>query len=79
MALHLPERFMQLQTPQVYTVDKFRQMASSRQHVHPSELSLVKGAPLNIRIGGTEFPVLWSIIGASLFVAVVGLFSRRRY
>lgn len=26
----------------------------------------------------THFPILWSIIGATLFVAVVGLISRRR-
>ena len=26
----------------------------------------------------TRFPILWSIIGATLFVAVVGLISRRR-
>ena len=26
----------------------------------------------------TRFPILWSIIGATLFVAIVGLISRRR-
>ena len=31
-----------------------------------------------IRIGTTRFPVIWSIIGAALFVAVLGLFTRRR-
>ena len=31
------------------------------------------------RIGNEVFPVLWSIIGAALFVAVLGLFTRRRY
>jgi uncharacterized membrane protein YeaQ/YmgE (transglycosylase-associated protein family) len=31
-----------------------------------------------LRIQHTRFPVLWSIIGATLFVAVVGLISRRR-
>lgn len=31
-----------------------------------------------ISIGGQPFPVIWSIIGASLFVAVLSLFSRRR-
>ncbi len=33
---------------------------------------------LNIRTGNITFPVLWSIIGASLFVAIVGLMTRRR-
>ncbi|MBA3715583.1 MAG: GlsB/YeaQ/YmgE family stress response membrane protein [Pyrinomonadaceae bacterium] len=31
-----------------------------------------------LRIGGTSFPVVWSIIGAALFVAVIGLISRSR-
>lgn len=33
--------------------------------------------PFMINIGGHPFPVLWSIIGAALFVAVIHLFSRR--
>ncbi len=33
--------------------------------------------PLMITIGGHPFPVLWSIIGAALFVAIIHLFSRR--
>jgi uncharacterized membrane protein YeaQ/YmgE (transglycosylase-associated protein family) len=28
--------------------------------------------------GGTNFPIIWSIIGAALFVAVIHLISRRR-
>jgi len=32
-----------------------------------------------MEIGGTSFPVVWSIAGASLFVAILGLFTRRRY
>ena len=31
-----------------------------------------------INIGSTTFPVIWSIIGAAIFVAVLGLLSRRR-
>jgi uncharacterized membrane protein YeaQ/YmgE (transglycosylase-associated protein family) len=34
--------------------------------------------PFMVRIGGHPFPVLWSIIGAALFVAIIHLFSRRR-
>jgi uncharacterized membrane protein YeaQ/YmgE (transglycosylase-associated protein family) len=30
------------------------------------------------RVAGEAFPVLWSIIGSALFVAVLGLFTRRR-
>lgn len=33
--------------------------------------------PFSLQIGGHSFPVLWSIIGAALFVAVVHLISRR--
>jgi uncharacterized membrane protein YeaQ/YmgE (transglycosylase-associated protein family) len=31
-----------------------------------------------VTIGGHPFPVLWSIIGAALFVAIIHLVSRRR-
>jgi uncharacterized membrane protein YeaQ/YmgE (transglycosylase-associated protein family) len=34
--------------------------------------------PFTVVIGGHPFPVLWSIIGAALFVAIIHLFSRRR-
>jgi uncharacterized membrane protein YeaQ/YmgE (transglycosylase-associated protein family) len=33
--------------------------------------------PFTVNISGHPFPVLWSIIGAALFVAIVHLFSRR--
>jgi uncharacterized membrane protein YeaQ/YmgE (transglycosylase-associated protein family) len=33
--------------------------------------------PLMVNIGGHPFPVLWSIIGAALFVAIIHLVSRR--
>ena len=31
-----------------------------------------------IRIGDTNFPIVWSIIGSALFVAVIALLTRRR-
>lgn len=31
-----------------------------------------------VRIGNTSFPIVWSIIGSALFVAVISLLSRRR-
>ena len=31
-----------------------------------------------ISIGGTHFPIIWSIIGSALFVAVLGLLMRGR-
>jgi uncharacterized membrane protein YeaQ/YmgE (transglycosylase-associated protein family) len=33
---------------------------------------------LPVNIGGQTFPVVWSIIGSALFVAVIGLISRAR-
>ena len=32
-----------------------------------------------VQIGGKPFPIVWSIIGATLFVAVLSLITRRRY
>lgn len=40
--------------------------------------SLKLPEPLMVTIGGHPFPVLWSIIGAALFVAIIHLLSRRR-
>lgn len=34
--------------------------------------------PFMVTIGGHPFPILWSIIGAALFVAIIHLISRRR-
>jgi uncharacterized membrane protein YeaQ/YmgE (transglycosylase-associated protein family) len=34
--------------------------------------------PLVIHISGHAFPILWSIIGAALFVAIIHLISGRR-
>ena len=31
------------------------------------------------QIGTTNFPIVWSIIGSALFVAVIALFTRRRW
>ena len=34
--------------------------------------------PFVVNVEGHPFPILWSIIGAAVFVAVIHLFSRRR-
>lgn len=31
----------------------------------------------SVRIGTTSFPIIWSIIGAAVFVAIISLISRR--
>jgi uncharacterized membrane protein YeaQ/YmgE (transglycosylase-associated protein family) len=45
-----------------------------------SWLSRTLGLPeiLAVEVGTTRFPIVWSIIGAALFVAVIGLLTRRR-
>jgi uncharacterized membrane protein YeaQ/YmgE (transglycosylase-associated protein family) len=30
-------------------------------------------------VGTTRFPIIWAIVGSALFVAVIGMFSRRRW
>ncbi|MCL4202793.1 MAG: hypothetical protein KJ000_09870 [Pirellulaceae bacterium] len=32
---------------------------------------------LMLNIGGSQFPVVWSVLGAALFVAVIGFLSRQ--
>lgn len=34
---------------------------------------------LPVMIGGHSFPIIWSIIGSALFVAVISLISRRSW
>jgi hypothetical protein len=34
--------------------------------------------PLMLQIGGSDFPVVWSIIGSALFVAVLSFLAGRR-
>lgn len=33
---------------------------------------------VNVTIGGTTFPIIWSIIGSVIFVVIVGLLTRNR-
>ena len=45
-----------------------------------SWLSIQLGLPefFNINVGGSNFPIIWSIIGSIIFVAIVGLITGRR-
>ena len=47
-----PGDFVQLLTPQVYTKEKFAEMAKSRDDLPATQLTLLKGSPLNLRIRG---------------------------
>jgi 2-C-methyl-D-erythritol 4-phosphate cytidylyltransferase len=51
MAYHLPSRFMQVQTPQIFARTVFAQMVKSGAEPHASQMTIVKGSPLNIRVG----------------------------
>jgi 2-C-methyl-D-erythritol 4-phosphate cytidylyltransferase len=56
LAFHRPGEFMNLLTPQVYSRPKFLELAgatgAAAKEIHPSQLTLVKGSPLNLRLGG---------------------------
>lgn len=43
-------------------------------------LARMMGLPelIPVNIGGTSFPIIWSIIGSALFVAVIALITRSR-
>lgn len=34
--------------------------------------------PFPVNIGGTPFPIIWSIIGSAIFVAIISLIARSR-
>ena len=53
LAYHMSTRFVHLLTPQAFTREKFLDLAKSKSEPHASELHLVKGSPLNLRIGGS--------------------------
>lgn len=52
VACHLPHRFMYFATPIVYTIDKFKEVVARKHEPHASEITLIKGSPLNVRCGG---------------------------
>jgi len=37
------------------------------------------GEPLVVLVDGRPFPIVWSIVGAALFLAILHLFSRPRW
>lgn len=53
VAYHLSTRFVHLLAPLAFSRAKFMEMAKSKSEPHASELHLVKGSPLNVRVGGS--------------------------
>ncbi|MCC6239228.1 MAG: 2-C-methyl-D-erythritol 4-phosphate cytidylyltransferase [Phycisphaerales bacterium] len=52
MAFHHPRAFGQLLTPQIFTRQRFEQMAQSKHEAHASEFKLISGSALNVRLNG---------------------------
>ena len=53
IAIHASNRYVQLLTPMAFTKQKFQDLAKSKRDPHASELHLIKGTPLNVRVGGS--------------------------
>lgn len=68
LAIRKPAEFVHLLTPQCYSKAKFEEMATKKQDVHPSQLKLLKGSPLNVRISGPG--------DATLVKAMIGLLPK---
>jgi 2-C-methyl-D-erythritol 4-phosphate cytidylyltransferase len=51
MAYHLPSHFMQVQTPQIFARKVFDQIVQDGAEPHASQMTIVRGSPLNIRVG----------------------------
>lgn len=49
---HLPASFMHLLSPQAYSKQKFAEMAAAGKELHPSQVRLLRGSSLNVRVGG---------------------------
>jgi 2-C-methyl-D-erythritol 4-phosphate cytidylyltransferase len=52
VAFHTAARFMHLLTPTVFSKAKFIEIATRKQEPHASQMTLLKGSPLNVRVGG---------------------------
>jgi 2-C-methyl-D-erythritol 4-phosphate cytidylyltransferase/2-C-methyl-D-erythritol 2,4-cyclodiphosphate synthase len=62
VAFHPPARFMNLVTPQVFKREKFIELAKSKAEPHASEVTLLKGSPLNLRIGGGDVSLIKAMV-----------------
>ena len=51
VAFHTPTRFRLILTPQAFSRASFLEMANKKTELHPSRISLLKGSPLNQRVG----------------------------
>ena len=52
VAFHAPSQFMQLLTPQSFSLAAYKELATSKKEPHASVIKLLKASPLNVRLGG---------------------------
>lgn len=52
LAFHSPSSFMNIATPHCYSRAAFDELVKSKAEPHASKITLIKGSPLNIRVGG---------------------------
>ncbi len=50
VGLASPKDYTQIATPLLFTREKFNELASAKREPHASELTLIEGSPLNIRL-----------------------------
>jgi 2-C-methyl-D-erythritol 4-phosphate cytidylyltransferase len=62
LAFHSPGRFMNLLTPQVFAREKFLELAKNKAEPHASEVTLLKGSPLNLRAGGGDTSLIKAML-----------------
>jgi 2-C-methyl-D-erythritol 4-phosphate cytidylyltransferase len=53
LAFRAPTDFMQLLTPQSFSLAAFKELATTKKEPHASKYQLLKGSPLNVRVGGS--------------------------
>jgi len=68
VAMHPASRYLQLLTPQVLSKARFEQLASSKQELHASEWTVLRGSGLNVRVNSAG--------DASLVKAMINLLPK---
>ena len=52
LAFHPASQFMQVLMPQAFTRAKFLEIVASKKELHASQMTLLRGSGLNVRLGG---------------------------
>jgi 2-C-methyl-D-erythritol 4-phosphate cytidylyltransferase len=64
MAFHPASRYMQLLMPQAFTKEKFLEIVASKSEPHASQMTLLRGSSLNIRLSSSgEASLVRTMIG----------------